>query len=445
MRLRLWPRSLAGRTALVVLAGLVFVQGVGLAIHALDRVDVQRLAQMRQMADRLRGLYRTVILTPPGQREVVVRDYDLPGFLTASLDAFPAAGEGQPVAPNAMQLLRADLGGLGLPPPLRPRELLFTVGDRPGRFALSARLPDMSWLNVRANLPPPRPWHSNTFLAAFAVMTIAAAVLVVWAARRLTRPVRVLAEAADRLGRDVNATPLPTDGPSEISRAAHAFNTMAERIRRFVQDRTTMLAAVGHDLRTPITRLKLRAEFVEDEEMRRKMLNDLDEMEGMVAAVMAFARDDAANEPAGHVDLAALARTVVDEASDMRPDLADRIAYAGPEHLRVSARPAALKRALTNLVGNALNYGGSARVTLDPRRPGLVQLFVDDDGPGIPDGALDRVFQPFFRLEGSRNRETGGTGLGLPIARNMLRAHGGDVQLQNRPEGGLRAVVTLPA
>jgi hypothetical protein len=168
-------------------------------------------------------------------------------------------------------------------------------------------------------------------------------------------------------------------------------------------------------------------------------------MEGMVAAVMAFARDDAANEPAGHLDLAALARTVVDEASDIRPDLADRISYAGPEHLRISARPAALKRALTNLVGNALSYGGSARVTLDPRRPGVVQLFVDDDGPGIPDGALDRVFQPFFRLEGSRNRETGGTGLGLTIARNMLRAHGGDVQLQNRPEGGLRAVVTLPA
>ena len=281
---------------------------------------------------------------------------------------------------------------------------------------------------------------------AFLVMTITAAGLTLWAVRRLTLPVRTLAEAADRLGRDVNAPPLPEQGPSEVATAAHAFNTMAERIRRFVGDRTQMLAAIGHDLRTPITRLRLRAEFMDDDEQRRKMLADLDEMEAMVAATLAFARDDAAAEPTVPLDLAALCRTVLDEASDARPEAVANIAYAGPPRLTVLARPVAMKRAIANLVGNALAYGGAARLTLTAPGAGRpLRLVVEDDGPGVPPEALEAVFQPFRRLENSRNRETGGTGLGLPIARNILRAHGGDVVLRNRAGGGLQALVTLPA
>jgi signal transduction histidine kinase len=257
--------------------------------------------------------------------------------------------------------------------------------------------------------------------------------------------VRDLAAAAERLGRDVNAPPLPENGPSEVATAAHAFNTMAERIRRFVGDRTQMLAAVGHDLKTPITRLKLRAELLDDDEQRRKILSDLEEMETMISATLAFARDDAAAEPSVMVDLAALCRTVLDEAADAKPDLADAIAYEGPEHLAVRARPVALKRALANLVGNALAYGSAARLTLAQAGPGQLSMHIDDDGPGVPPSELEGVFQPFRRLETSRNRETGGTGLGLPIARNILRAHGGDVVLRNRPGGGLSAVVSLPA
>jgi signal transduction histidine kinase len=258
--------------------------------------------------------------------------------------------------------------------------------------------------------------------------------------------VRALAEAAERLGRDVNAPPLPESGPSEVATAAHAFNTMAERIRRFVGDRTQMLAAIGHDLRTPITRLRLRAEFMEDDEQRRKMLADLDEMEAMVTATLAFARDDAAAEPTVPVDIAALCRTVLDEAADAHPDLAEAIGYQGPERLTAPARPVALKRAIANLVGNALTYGSAARLTLSPpEAPGrMLRLVIEDDGPGIPPEQLEAVFQPFRRLEASRNRETGGTGLGLPIARNIFRAHGGDVVLRNRPGGGLSVVATLP-
>ena len=445
-----WPRSLAGRTALVLLLGLTLVQAAGLLIHALDRVDLQRFAQAREISARGFALWRTVVLAPPDRRAALLADIDLPPGIEASLDEEPAVEPGaRPPPPPDMRLFRLEqLAGAG-PPRFRPREARFAHLGGPGHFAASLRLPDGPWLNLRVQVPPPRPWHSETFLAAFAVMTLTAAALILWAVRRLTRPVRALAEAADRLGRDVNAPPLPEQGaPTEVATAAHAFNTMAGRIRRFVSDRTQMLAAIGHDLRTPITRLRLRAEFMEDDEQRRKMLADLDEMEAMIAATLAFARDDAAAEPSVPLDLAALCRTVLDEAADAHPEAAERIAYAGAPRLVVTARPVALKRALANLVGNALAYGGAARLALSPpEAPGRpVRLVLEDDGPGIPPGELEAVFQPFRRLEGSRNRETGGTGLGLPIARNILRAHGGDVVLQNRPGGGgLRAVVTLPA
>jgi signal transduction histidine kinase len=306
------------------------------------------------------------------------------------------------------------------------------------------RLPDGEWLNVRAQLEPLRPWHSPTFLVAFTLMTAAAALLTLWAVRRLTAPVRTLAEAAEALGRDVNAAPLPEDGPTEVAVAAVAFNTMAARIRRFVDDRTQLLTAIGHDLRTPITRLKLRAEFVEDDEQRGKILADLEELEALVSATLAFGRDARTTEPVSHLDLAELLRTILDEAGDASPDVLDKLHYEGPAHRTVQARSLALKRVFVNLVANAVNYGGSATVRLVARDPGMVVVEVEDDGPGIAPGELERVFEPFHRGEPSRNRETGGVGLGLPIARNIMRAHGGNVTLSNRPGGGARATVTLP-
>ena len=316
----------------------------------------------------------------------------------------------------------------------------------PGQVLLvAAQLPDDRWLVARAVAPALRPWTSPRFLAAFAIMTVTAAVVAFWAVRRMVAPVRVLAAAAEQLGRDVNAPPLSEAGPTEVATAAAAFNLMASRIRRFVSDRTFVLTAIGHDLRTPITRLKLRAEWMEDEEQRRKMLADLDELEAMVQATLAYGRDVAGSEAATRVDLAALLRTVLDEASDTRPGANAVMAYEGPESLAVMARPVALKRAAANLVGNALAYGGAARVVLRPAEGGVVAVHVDDEGPGIPAREMERVFEPFYRLETSRNRETGGTGLGLPITRNILRAHGGDVTLSNRASGGLRATMTLPA
>ena len=438
------PRSLAGRTALFLIVGLVLVQVAGLTIHALDRVDLQRFQQARELSSRSFAIWRSMLLTPPDRRPAVLADLDLPPGLRASFDDDPAARDGYPPPPATLvRLLRVD-AIMAAPPRLRPREIILSGASRPGVMLVSFRFPDVGWLNLRVEMLPPRPWHSETFLIAFALMTLAAGGLTLWAVRRLTRPVRDLAAAADRLGRDVNAPPLPEGGPTEVATAARAFNTMAERIRRFVGDRTQMIAAIGHDLKTPITRLKLRAELLDDDEQRRKILADLEEMEAMIGATLAFARDDSAAEPSVMVDIAALCRTVLDEAADAAPDLAEAITYAGPEHVAVRVRPVALKRALANLVGNALAYGAAARLTL-VQAPGQLRIVIEDDGPGVPEDELEGVFQPFRRLETSRNRETGGTGLGLTITRNILRAHGGDVVLRNRPAGGLAAVATLPA
>jgi len=258
--------------------------------------------------------------------------------------------------------------------------------------------------------------------------------LSVLAVRYAARPLGLLAAAAQRLGRDMTAPPMPEDGPREVRAAAHAFNEMQTSLRRFVEDRTQMIAAISHDLRTPITRLKLRAEFVDDDEQRGKMLADLDEMEAMIHATLAFARDDAAIEPHAPVDVAAMLAGLAEDFG---------ATYSGPKGLMVHAGPIALKRAFANLLENAQAYAGGANVVLARDSAGIV-VTIDDDGPGIPEAELERVFAPFYRVEGSRNRETGGTGLGLAVARSALRAHGGDIQLANRSGGGLRVTVTLP-
>ena len=445
----LWPRSLAARTALVLLVGLAFVQMAGLTIHAFDRVDLQRLAQMRDIGIRAMSVYREVVMAAPEHRAAVVDAVDPTDGSIVQLRDEPPADPLPPAPTDVQRQISANMLLVAVPLQERPANVVLLGGPAYDRIVLGMRTPDGAWLRLTMPMPEPRPWHSTTFLVAFLSMSAAAALLTIWAVRRLTRPVATLAAAASALGRDVNAPPLPETGPSEVAMAAEAFNTMAARIRRFVQDRTFMLTAIGHDLRTPITRLRLRAEFLDDEEQRRKMLDDLDQLEAMVASTLAFGRDATTQEPISAMDLAELVRTVLDETGDARPTSELDLAYEGPDHLVVRVRPIALKRAITNLINNAAAYGGGARATLvrpkKSRGEVMITLCIDDDGPGIPDEEIERVFLPFHRLEESRNRETGGMGLGLPIARNILRAHGGDVVLSNRGEGGVRATITLPA
>lgn len=444
--MRPWPRSLAGRTAVILVLTLVVVQAVGLTFHGMDQMELQRLADGRDLSTQVLSLYRAMVAQPADAWPGVVRDAEPLEGVRYSLESVFPRDELGPASPADQRLIRPYLQFAAVPVGLRPKSVSVRGAYAPGQTLLiAAQAADDRWLVARAQAPVPLPWHSPRFLIAFAIMTLTAALLAWWAVRRMTAPLLVLGEAAERLGRDVNAPPLPVSGPAEVARAAAAFNLMAERIRRFVADRTFLLTAIGHDLKTPITRLKLRAEWMEDDEQRRKMLADLDELEAMVQATLAFGRDVAGSEAARRIDLPALLRTVLDEATDARAGANTQVCYAGPEKLAVEARPVALKRAVANMVGNALAYGGSASVVLAPVQDGLVSVHVDDEGPGIPPPDMDRVFEPFHRLENSRSRETGGTGLGLPITRNIMRAHGGDVTLMNRAGGGLRATLTLPA
>jgi signal transduction histidine kinase len=442
-RLPTWPNSLANRTLLTLLLGLAVVQGAGLTIHALDRIELQRFAELRDIGIRVMSIYRSVVATSMGERAATLREMDLgPGVKGALAAAPPISPEMMP--PPYVGQIRVNMGLVPVRPPNRPRDVEIRGAPWSDTILVAFEFPDSGWLILHMPIPRPRPWHSPFFLLAFVLMTAAAAVLSFWAVQRLTRPVSLLAEAAERLGRDVNAPPLPESGPDEVRRAAAAFNTMAARIRRFVQDRTFLITAIGHDLRTPITRLKLRAEFIDDDEQRQKFMADLDELDAMVSATLVFGRDTADTEPAVAFDLVALLRTVLDDCADARPEAADALSFTGPPHLTVTGRILALKRSFANLVNNAVKYGDAARVTLSVGE-GQAVVTVEDDGPGLPPDELERIFEPFYRVEDSRNRETGGTGLGLPIARNILRAHGGDVVLGNRAGGGARALVTLPA
>jgi len=269
-------------------------------------------------------------------------------------------------------------------------------------------------------------------------------IITAWAITRLTAPIARFAEATERLGRDINAPALALNGPAEVKKASAAFNEMQARIQAYVRDRTTMLAAISHDLRTPLTRLRLRGEFIE-EDQQEKYYRDLDEMESMITAAMDFARDDAKSEDSVPIDVASLCRAL---ALDMRDADKDVTCLYQGASIVAELRPMAFKRALINLLENAVAYGHCARINLQSLRQ-KVEITIDDDGPGIPPEQAEQVFAPFYRIELSRNRRTGGVGLGLATVRSVIRSHGGDVTLSNRPQtpgddGGLRVTILLP-
>jgi len=269
---------------------------------------------------------------------------------------------------------------------------------------------------------------------------IAVAAVAWFALSGLTRPLAALARAADDLGRGRPVPRLPERGPEEVRTLVRAFNRMHERLERLLRDRAQVLAAIGHDLKTPLTGLRLRAEFVEDEDTRNRILAAVEEIRATVEAALAFLRAEHADEPVRPVDVGALVASVVDDLAE-RGDPAEATVPAEP--VVVPMRAGAVRRALRNLVENAIRYGHRARVRIESEA-GEVRIHVDDDGPGIPEARMEAVFEPFVRLETSRSRTTGGSGLGLAIARTVARAHGGDVRLANRPGGGLRATLILP-
>jgi signal transduction histidine kinase len=289
---------------------------------------------------------------------------------------------------------------------------------------------------------PSRSWglaEGPRTLILLVLMLISTALVTLIATRRLARPLEHFALGARRFGADFRAPPIEPVGPDEIRQAILAFNGMQAQLRHFIQDRTQMLAAISHDLRAPLTRLRLRGEFIEDNDQQHKLFRDVDEMHAMINTALEFFRDDARLEQATHLDLSELLQTLVDDYRDQSID----ITFSGPPRLVYFGRPLGLKRVMTNLVENAIHYGVEPEIELQ-QDAGRVTIRVLDRGPGLPEGFHEQVFLPFFRLEGSRNKSTGGVGLGLSTARAIVLEHGGTLTLVDRQGGGLEAVLVLP-
>jgi signal transduction histidine kinase len=282
---------------------------------------------------------------------------------------------------------------------------------------------------------PPEPHGMLIAGLAAALLTGAAAA---WIAGRVSRPLSALASAADDVARGRNAPPLDAHGPDDIKRAAVAFNTMTERVGRTLESHRQLLSAVGHDLRTPISAMRINAEFVQDSEVRDRLVRSLDELQSLTEAVLAAARATPGEE-SRRIDFAALIESVGADLVDLGNPIEMQIEGTAP----CMCRPNELRRALRNLIENAVRYGAPVRVSLEIDA-GNYTAVIDDNGPGIPPDQLERVFEPFVRLEASRNSATGGAGLGLTLARTIAREHGGDVTLENRAGGGLRAKLILP-
>lgn len=308
---------------------------------------------------------------------------------------------------------------------------------------LSVQLTNGKWLNSATRSPLRKSsWTLQPLLAlGISIILIVGAVLLT--VRRITRPLATLASAADAVGRGETTSDITEKGPEDLKQTIRAFNRMRNRLETFVEDRTNLIAAVSHDLRSPVTSLRLRAEFIEDLELRAAILDTLSEMQTLIETTLIFAREETRTEDTRPTDLAALIESISDDFQDQGKPCT----YSGPDRLVLSGRPVSLKRAFRNLMDNALTYGNSATVTLvagDTESGSDHTILVEDTGPGIPDKDIEQMFQPFVRFETSRNKETGGIGLGLANSRSIIRGHGGDILAQNKPEGGLIITVHLP-
>ncbi|WP_426191779.1 ATP-binding protein [Massilia sp. DWR3-1-1] len=295
---------------------------------------------------------------------------------------------------------------------------------------------------LRMSVLPPRTFpiaEKTNFTSIIVLFLVSIGLLAYLVARMTTRPLKQLAQAAKDLGNDINRAPLALTGASEIRQASAAFNAMQARIRQYIFQRTQMLAAITHDLQTPLTRLRLRLEKVGDPDLQERLIGDLSAMQAMVREGLDLARSMDTTEAMHSLDVDSLLDSVCADASDS----GQQVQLTGCANVAVLGRPMSLRRCLVNLIDNAVKYGQRAAVSVD-RQPGTVRIRIRDSGPGIAPAELARVFEPFYRVETSRSRESGGTGLGLTIARNIAEQHGGTVTLLNRREGGLEVTLLLP-
>ena len=450
--MRLFPRSLFGRIALILAGGFLAIQLITTAIAISDRNALVSRAGANQAATRIGDVVRTMTAASPAERTRIMQaisndtlkvTYGKP----AGSDA--AAGEESELITTARDALALALPlGVGFrvinarPVYLNPGSWYAReFGERPGvRMVATVLLNDGVWITVESIGPARATQWVIRMFRNLAIVDGVMVILCFFAVRLVTRPLSVLANAAEDLGRNIDRPPLPERGANELVRASRALNVMQDRLKRYVDTRMKVLAAMSHDLKTPITRMRLRAEMLDDAHVKAKFIKDLDELQQMMGSTLDYMRGLAeGGEAVQPIDVRALISSLKEDAEEA----GHTVTVSGDARSPVMGRAQALKRCLQNLIDNALAYGRRADITLRDEG-GALNIAISDDGPGIPEGDIERVFEPFYRVEGSRNRNTGGSGLGLSIARNIAQAHGGSVHLRNLARGGLEATLRIP-
>lgn len=462
----LLPRSLPAWVLLIVIAGLLAIQVSTLSIVARERAASNNVLDLLRLSDRALSLTKLMYAQQPEERTRIATGLSVPPYVLTATDT-PAITSSIPADDEMAELEDIIVGRLSKygveearvrrqssqpgkhqHTALRSEEMgaieremvdLSTDVTRSDTFIASIEFRDGQWLNFTMQATPLSPVLNADSLPLYGSVAGLVVLLSIWALRRLTAPYRALERAVRRIGEDLKSPPLPEQGSTEYKSAARAVNTMQARLSEYVEDRELLAAALAHDLRTPLTRIRLRLELLRKSPLRTALMNNLADIEAISSSVLDFATYEAGGEGAERIDFWSL----TDSVADNNPN----VVFAGAgEHARgliCRGETVALRRCVSNLVDNAVKYGGGAHISLSCDEAHVL-LVVDDDGPGIPEAQLETMFRPFKRVEGSRNRETGGFGLGLTIARNIARRFGGEVTLANRAGGGLRAELTMP-
>ena len=464
---KLLPKSLFGQIVLALVAGLVVAHVVGAWLMVDERTRFGERLRGEYAAQRIAGLITLLDGMVPEERARVVRALSMPPT-RLSLDE-PWRASGGDASPDAEAFLRRVARELERPVELQvlsirraaPRPEERRKFDRPEEHrkfmprgeghegprhlvlvSAQARLADGAVLTFRQALPEaPGDWPLRVF-GLLALLAVVVALLSGWAVRRLTRPLSALADAADGLAHNLDQPPLPEQGPQEVVRAARSFNAMQRALKTYLETRAQALAGVSHDLRLPLTRLRLRLEQLSEGDSRAAMQRDIEEMDDMINGTLDYLRAGSDTEQAVKLNLNALIESLIEDVEDVEAAGA-KVSLHGTA-APILARPQGLRRCLANLLDNARRYGGGEVDVTLADSAGSVDIRIEDRGPGIPAEDRERVFEPYFRLEASRARHTGGAGLGLAIARAVARAHGGEVRLEARAGGGTAAIVTLP-
>jgi signal transduction histidine kinase len=424
-------KGISGQIAALVVASIVAIHLILTATFLIHRPDFD--AAIDRGHGQLVAVVQLLGAAPAAERPRLFADIAraFPQLEIGSLPPGSAPAANEP-AGFELRSLHRRLGS---------NYRIFSLPHEQDAHKVGIALPDDAMISAEL-LPAQwqRPFWIGPWIMTLLFAAISVTLLGLWAARALTAPLSSFAKAAESFSLNGAAAPLPERGPEEIRSVAKALNRMRERITALINDRTRMLAAISHDLRTPITRMRLRSEFIEDDMHRSRMLGDLDQMRSMLESVLSFLRNDRRLEAMTLVDIASTLQLVTDQFADM----GHKVSYDGPEHAMATVRPDDLHRSITNLVENAVRFGAEATIRLDVSQD-IVTIEVEDDGPGISDARKDAMLEPFMRGDDARNMdEAAGFGLGLSIARSIVLAHGGELLLNDRQPHGLIVRIQLP-